>query len=484
MIVMKFGGTSVGNEDAFAQVAAIIEQRFQEQASRARPGVVVVTSAMSKVTDLLINSAQEMLMGDESTYQEALTTLKEKHQAVIDRFIADAAEKEAIETLVSERIAFLDKLCTSIGVLGELTDRGLDVVSGLGERMSAPLLAAVLRAQGLQAQFIDAADIIVTDQVHGGAEPIMALSEERCRQVLLPLLEKGIVPVVTGYVGKSEDNAPTTLGRGGSDYTAAIIGACIEADEILIWTDVNGVLTADPRVVPEARSLHELTYEEMGELAYFGAKVLHAKTVMPAVAKQIPLRVLNTFRPEHPGTLIVQQADYTGQGTVKAVTSIRKMNLITVAGKGLMGVLGMAARTFEAVARAEANVLMITQSSSEQSICFIVPESDSARVIRELQKVFAEEQARHSIENIIDQPGIAIVAIVGSGMRGVPGLAASTFTALGNEQINVIAIAQGSSEANISVVIDENDAVEAVRSIHTVFELEKPTQERLEGLKG
>lgn len=478
MLVMKFGGTSVGNADAIAQVAAIVEQRVHKQQTAERPGVVVVTSAMSKVTDLLISSAQQMLRGDNDTDRQALDRLYEQHQSVIDRFLGDSGEKEAIEDLIRERVKFLDQLCTSIGILGELTERGLDVVSGLGERMSAPILAAVLRSKGIQATFIDAAELIVTDEVHGGAEPLMAQTESRCRQTLLPLLEQNIVPVITGFVGSSQKGAPTTLGRGGSDYTAAIVGSCLEADEILIWTDVNGVLTADPRIVSEARSLNELTYEEMGELAYFGAKVLHAKTVMPAIAKQIPLRVLNTFEPGHPGTLITPKSDGEAHGTVKAVTSIRQLHLITVAGTGMMGVPGIAARTFEAVAHAEANVLMISQSSSEQSICFVVPASDSMEVERALQAEFARELERRAIERIINQPDIAIVAIVGGGMRGVPGLAARIFGALGQAQINVVAIAQGSSEANVSIVMEADDADNAIRAIHVAFELHKPTMMR------
>lgn len=479
MIVMKFGGTSVGTPDAFAQVASIVQSKVQEQSGTENPGVVVVTSAMSKVTDTLINSAQQMLTGSGVPYEDSLALLSTKHQEVIDRFLTDNNERSDIEQLISERIGFLDKLCTSIKILGELTDRGLDVVSGLGERMSAPLLAAVIRAHGQESVFIDAAELITTDDVHGGAEPIMDLTEANCREKLLPLLEKGIVPVITGFVGKSVNNAPTTLGRGGSDYTAAIIGAAIDADEILIWTDVNGVLTADPRVVPNARSLNQLTYEEMGELAYYGAKVLHAKTVMPAVAKQIKLRVLNTFQPQHPGTEIISKANYTGQGTVKAVTSIRNMAMLTVGGSGMVGVTGIAGRTFTAVARSESNVLLISQSSSEQNLCFVVSEADAIKVDEALKHEFARELERHSIDHVDIRTNIAIVAVVGTGMRGAPGLSGKIFSALGNAKINVIAIAQGSSEANVSAVIDADNAADAVKAIHAAFELEKPTSERL-----
>jgi aspartate kinase len=269
------------------------------------------------------------------------------------------------------------------------------------------------------------------------------------------------------------------LGRGGSDYSAAILGSALDADEIEIWTDVNGVMTADPRVVSNARSLNQLSYEEIAELAYYGAKVLHPKTVKPAIAKSIPVLVLNTFNPEHPGTRIVDRAEQSSQGGVKAVTAIRNLNLITVAGRGMIGVPGIAARTFGSVARVDANVLMISQSSSEQSICFVVPENGAASVVAALQEEFKGELEREYIDRISDHPGIVIVAVVGSAMRGIPGLAAGIFRAVGQEQINVIAIAQGSSEANVSLVVEDARANDAVRAIHDMFELDKPTAARV-----
>lgn len=478
MHVLKFGGTSVGSVEAFAQVVEIVQRAAESQAQAAKPGAVVVTSAMSGVTNTLIHAAKQAANGDEAPHQQAQEALLIKHQQVASHFIQDGQERAELGRLFEERLAEFRRLCSSIAVLGELTARGLDVVSGLGERLSAPLLAAVLRAQGINAQFVDAGELVITDSIFGGAEPLMDLTAERCQARLLPLLQEGIVPVITGFVGSSIEGIPTTLGRGGSDYSGAIIGAALDADEIQIWTDVNGVLTADPRVVPNARSLNQLTYEEVSELAYYGAKVLHPKTVMPAIEKQIPLRVLNTFEPEHPGTRIVQQAEAANQGAVKAVTSIRDMNLITVAGRGMMGVPGIAARTFQSVARVGANVLMISQSSSEQSICFVVPEVDAAAVMSALKQEFGRELERHYIDQILSDEQIVIVAIVGSGMKGVPGLAAGIFNALAQHNINVIAIAQGSSEANISVVLAEGDAAVAVRSIHDAFELYKPTEER------
>lgn len=478
MIVMKFGGTSVGSADAFAQVARIVNEKVREQAAASRPGVVVVTSAMSGVTNMLIEAAQKAARGDENFHQVQQDSLLLKHQVVAGRLVEDGAERAALTRSFEQRLSDFDRLCSSIAVLGELTNRGLDVVSGLGERMAAPLLAAVLRASGLQAEAIDATELIVTDNVFGSAAPLPELTEQKCRELLLPMLDAGIVPVVTGFIGATVDGVPTTLGRGGSDYSAAIVGAAIDADEIQIWTDVNGVMTADPRIVPNARSLRQLSYEEVAELAYYGAKVLHPKTVTPAIEKKIPVRVLNTFEPEHPGTLIVEKSQADAKGTVKAITAIRQMNLITVAGRGMMGVPGIAARTFGAVARTGANVLMISQSSSEQSICFVVPESSADLVLGALREEFQRELERHYIDEIYGMPHINIVAVVGSGMRGTPGLAARVFTAVAAHGINVIAIAQGASEANISLVVVDSDSSEVVRAIHDIFELHLPTESR------
>jgi aspartate kinase len=479
---MKFGGTSVGSADAFAQVVAIVADALaaQKQSDRASstPGVVVVTSAMSGVTNMLIEAAQKAARGDESFHQVQQDSLLLKHQVVAGRLVEEGTERAALTRVFEQRLNDFDRLCSSIAVLGELTNRGLDVVSGLGERMAAPLLAGVLRAQGIPAESIDATELVVTDNNFGSAAPLMAETAERCRERLLPLLRQGIVPVVTGFIGATREGVPTTLGRGGSDYSAAIVGAALDADEIQIWTDVNGVMTADPRIVSDARSLRQLSYEEVAELAYYGAKVLHPKTVTPAIEKKIPVRVLNTFEPTHPGTIIVEKTQLEGKGTVKAITAIRGMNLITIAGRGMMGVPGIAARTFGAVARVGANVLMITQSSSEQSICFVVPETAADAVIRTLHEEFQRELERHHIDQIYGSPHINIVAVVGSGMRGTPGLAARLFTAVAAHGINVIAIAQGSSEANISLVVLDTDATEALRAIHDAFELHLPTEAR------
>jgi aspartate kinase len=462
MLVLKFGGTSVGDAKAITQVAQIIKDTKEQD-----PNVVVVTSAMSGVTNTLIAAAHAAADGDEQPYRDARSELLIKHQIVAGQLIDDGVERAAYGRMIDDRLRSFERLCHSIHVLGELTVRGLDVVSGQGERMAAPLLAAVLRANGVDAEWVDASEIMVTDDTFGGATPLMEQTCTRSNDRLLSLLEQGKTPIVTGFVGATEDGVATTLGRGGSDYSAAILASCLDADEVQIWTDVDGVLSTDPRIVPEARTLPQLSYAEAAELAYFGAKVLHPKSILPAVKAAVPIRIANTFNPKGPTTLVLQ--DTAENGSVKAITVIKRLSLINVEGKGMIGVPGIAARTFKAVAEIGANVLMISQSSSEQSICFSVPAEDTSGVVSALENELELELTRHFIDRIRAISNIVIIAVVGAGMIGTPGIAGRIFNALGEAQINVIALAQGSSEVNISMIVDEQDAEEAVRKIHAAF---------------
>jgi aspartokinase/homoserine dehydrogenase 1 len=281
-------------------------------------------------------------------------------------------------------------------------------------------------------------------------------------------VKRGIIPVITGFLSSTREGIPTTLGRGGSDYSAALIGAALAAREIWIYTDVNGIMTADPKVVPEGRSLPELSYREVAELAYFGAKVVHPKTVFPAIERGIPILIKNTFDPAFPGTRIVSRATPSNP-IVKAITSIGHLTLVTVEGAGMLGVPEITARVFDTLAREGINVLLISQASSQQSICFVVQQKDAERVRRALEEEFARERRQGDISAIEKQNGVAIVAVVGEGMRGTPGVAGRLFSALGREGINIIAIAQGSSERNISFVVSERDRAPAVRAIHKEF---------------
>jgi aspartate kinase len=427
---------------------------------------------MSGVTDVLINAAWAAAIGDRKPYREARDDLMARHQMVAGQLVNDGVERAALGRLFESRLASFERLCRSVDVLGELTPRGLDVISGTGERLAAPLLAAILRTHNVAAEWVDAAEIIVTDDNFGSADPLMEPTTRHVQARLFPLLTGGIVPVVTGFLGATENGISTTLGRGGSDYSAAILGAALNAGEIQIWTDVNGIMTADPRIVPEARTIPEISYIEAAELAYYGAKVLHPKTILPAIERGIGLRVLNTFQPDHSGTLIVKEPRPTAN-VAKAISAIKGLTLITVEGRGMLGVPGIAARTFSAVARAGANVLMISQSSSEQSISFVVRDSERDAVVAQLELEMSRELASHHIDRVRADTGVVIVAVVGAAMKGTPGIAARIFSALGEAGINVIAIAQGSSECNISLVVAQGDADQAVRHIHAAFSLDQ-----------
>ncbi|GAB4433809.1 MAG: aspartate kinase [Chloroflexi bacterium OHK40] len=464
-IVMKFGGTSVGSADAIRQVAEIVAE------SRREHEVVVVVSAMNapdlRTTDTLINAARAAAEGDgDATAQVAPRLLGLHMRAAAE--LASPAECATLEPELRAMLDYMSDLSRSIAVLGELTPRALDLFSGLGERINARLIAAALRSAGIPAEAVDATGLIVTDDRYGAASPLRNETRERAQTRLLPLLAAGTVPVVTGFIGATVAGVPTTLGRGGSDYSCAILGDVLDADEVWFWKEVDGVLTANPRVVPEARTLPRLTYSEMAELAYYGANVLHPKTVLPLVQRQIPIRIRNTFNPTHPGTLITRER---GEGAAKAVTAIKDVSLVTVGGPGMLGIAGVAARIFGAVARAGANILLISQASSEQSVCLAVPQPESRAAVAELRRELAAEFSAHDVEHIeVIEPAV-IVALVGSGMRGTPGIAGRLFGAMGEARINIIAIAQGSTENNISLVVSAADGDEAVRVIHRSFHL-------------
>ncbi len=464
---MKFGGTSVGSAERIAQAADLAVKSAKEGHK-----VVVVTSAMSGVTNKLIAAAQNAVNG---YYHKTVSDdLHEPHRQAVHMLApSDASRRrEAIE-LLRQRVERFETLCKGLTMVRELTPRTLDAISGLGEMLCAPILSCAIAARGVASRPIEATALIVTDDQFGQAEPLMVETRQQTRDKLLPLLEQGEVPVVTGFIAATKSGVQTTLGRGGSDYTAAIIGAALDADEVWIWTDVDGVMTANPSEVPEARTMREISYSEASELAYYGAKVLHHKTILPVYRQGIPVRILSSFNPEHSGTRISVEGRPSSRG-VKAVTSIRQVSLITISGKGMQGIPGIAAKTFDAVAAERANILMISQASSENNICFVVNSPEAVRVVKALRAALEFDLMLGHIEDITSDDSIAVVAAVGDRMKGTPGIAGKVFAALGAAGVNVIAISQGSSERNISLIVAENDAAEAVRAIHRAFELDKP----------
>ena len=463
-LVMKFGGTSVGSAEAMAQAVEIVRQARQEW-----PRVVVVTSALSGVTNLLLDSASQAAAGNAQRFIGGAAELKALHTSIAEKLIAEAAAQAQMRSEINLLVSEFTNLCHAINVLGEATPRALDAVASLGERMSIRLLAAALESQGVASRAIESTLFVITDNRFQAAHPNIEETNLRTRQLLNPLLDQGIVPVSSGFIGATREGITTTLGRGGSDYSAALIGAALPADDVWIWTDVDGVMTADPRMVPGAHTISQLSYREVAELAYFGAKVLHPKSIRPVVEAGIGLRVCNTFNPNHPGTRIYTEVNHLEAGKIKAVTTIRKQVLVTIEGRGMLGVPGVAARAFAAVAATHTSVPLITQASSEQSICFAVPSESAKQVLDSLRSTFSLELASQDIDSISAGEEVEIITTVGAGMRATPGVAGRIFSILGANQVNVIAIAQGSSEVSISLVVDARDAKAAVAALHQLI---------------
>ncbi len=465
-LVMKFGGTSVGSVNALLKATQIIKDAQMEYQR-----VVVVTSAMSGVTDLLLKSASLAAQGDTDSLAETESLLREKHFSAVEALVRDERRCQEAKAEINTLILSLVDLCKAIAILGEASPRAMDAVASLGERMNIRLLAAVAQEAGIKARPMETTEFIVTNAHYQNAHPDFKATTEKARASLQPLLDAGIVPIVTGFIGATPEGVITTLGRGGSDYTAAIIGSVLPADDVWIWTDVDGVMTTDPRIVPEAQTLAEISYGEIAELAYYGAKVLHPKTIRPVVEAGIGLRICNTFNPSHPGTRLISNGHsngkiYQSEKVIKAVTAIRKQRLVTVEGRGMLGVPGVAARAFGAVASTGTSVPLITQASSEQSICFAVPSEAAALVLEAIENAFVHEIEDEDIDRVWSTDDVSIVTVVGAGMRHTVGVAGRVFSRLGNTGVNVLAIAQGSSEVSISLVVASEDTERAVKALH------------------
>lgn len=464
--VMKFGGTSVGNAECIGRAAQIIAETAREMRC------VAVVSAMSGVTNRLIEAAKTAQAGNSAGATAIMESLRGQHETALEALVRNSEECERVRQKMEAVLAEGLRFCGGTALLRELSPRTLDTISSLGERLSAPMVAAAVRELGLKSEAVEASELIVTDGYHGGAEPQMDLTRAKSQARLLPLLERGIVPIVTGFLGCSTSGEITTLGRGGSDYSATILGAALDSDEVIIWTDVDGVLSADPRLVPEAQTIPGISYREAAELAYFGAKVLHPKTLRPVMDAAIPVWIRNSFEPARLGTKITPEGQNVSGG-IKALTAIRDVSLISVGGPGIVGLTDVVGRTFSVAAEERASVLLISQSSSQNDICFCVSSSDAQRTVEALRKEFAQDLAHQKVEHITVDPKIAIVAVVGQNMCGTPGIAGKTFNAMGKEGINIIAIAQGSSETNISFVIEERSVMAALRTLHRDFGLDK-----------
>jgi aspartate kinase len=462
LVVMKFGGTSIGSAERILHVADITK------AAGKKNRIIVVVSAMAAVTDLLVSAAMHASHRNKTDLDMDLAQLEDMHRQAVKGLMLSKAAAGRLEKVITEYLAELHTLLDSVCALGELTPRAHDLIVTFGERLSVQLVSAALFQAGAASKPMEATKLIVTDDNFGDARPLLEESAPKARRILNKILDKQIVPVVTGFMGATQSGLTTTLGRGGSDYSATILGYCLDADEVWIYTDVDGAMTADPRIIPEARTISALSYEEAAELSYFGAKVLHPLTMVPAAMKNIPIRVKNTFSPKAPGTRIARHVNRVGS-IGEAISSMNRLSLITVQGRGMSGVPGVAAKVFGAIAAQNINVLLISQASSEYNICFVIKHDDGQKAAAALRSAFKQEMLLHNIDSVKLEENLAILSVIGEGLQGRPGAVGIIFDSLGKAGVNIVAIAQGSSELNVSLVIRQPDVPVAVQSVHNVI---------------
>jgi aspartate kinase len=464
-LVMKFGGTSVGDEQAIARVVDILKTHRERGDELA-----VVVSAMTGVTDQLIATAEEVVTTSENPpIEQLIHALRSRHMKALEVVAPDSLEE--VGAYIDDRLLKLKHILTALHTLRELTPRSRDYIVSFGERLSAPVVSAALNQAGIPSTVLDGCEAgIVTNSCHGGA---VALPESytRIKSRVLPLLPD-CVPVIMGYMGCSEEGYVTTLGRSGSDYTGSIIGAGINADEIWIWTDVDGVMTTDPRMIPEARVIPSISFLEMMELSYFGAKVLHPKSIEPAMMSDIMVRVKNTFNASAAGTAVLKTA-HREKRVVKAISIIRKVALLTIGGAQMAGRPGVARAIFSALAEREVNVMLISQGSSEANITLVIDEDHLMNAIEGLTEI----QKQGYVREITFDKDIVVIAVVGAGMAGTPGTSGRIFSALGEAGVNVMMITQGSSEVNVSFVVKEGDGQRAVKVLHDEYRLSEACNE-------
>jgi len=462
--VWKLGGASLADAAAVRHAVALVRAH--------RGPLVVVVSALAGVTDALLDGARRSVAGEPEAASAAAAVFLRRHRDLAHALVPPGAARLRLLASADAQAREYREIAHAMAALADLSSRASDTLVARGERAASAVVAAALRAAGRRAERIDAAEVVATDGRHGAATPDLAATRRNARRLLLPLLKRGVIPIVPGFIGAGPDGTVTTLGRGGSDLTATLLGRSLHAARVVLWKDVAGILTADPRAVPDARLLPQMHQREAAEVAYFGAKVLHPRALIPLDGSGISLHVRSFVHPDRPGTEVSTRRTLAAY-PVKALATIRGQALVTVAGKGLMGVPGIAARTFAAVHAEGLSVSTIFQSSSESSIGFTLPGAEAPRAVAALERAFREEIRAGLVDGVGSRRGVAVIAVVGRGMAGTPGVAARVFSALASGRINVIAIAQGSSELNISFVVEETEASEAARRVHAAFQLSK-----------
>jgi len=461
--VMKFGGTSVGDASAIRRVLEIIQGAARES------DLVVVVSAMAGVTNQLAAAASRAEAGNREAVATIFAQLRHQHGGAASALVRSAAERSRMGRALQEWLQLGERLCQDAILRRQLTPGTRDSITGLGERLSVLLVAAALADSGMSCTAIEATELVVTNACHGSADPVMELTRARSEARLRPLLQQGVTPVVTGFIGATPDGILTTLGRGGSDYSATILGAALEADEVIIWTDVDGLHTADPRQVPEARTIPHISYREAAELAYFGAKVLHPKTLRPVLQRGIPLWIRNTFAPDQLGTKITPAGPPAVAG-VKALTASSDVAMIALGGSAVAGAPDIAGRAARATASVRADLLLFAQASSQNHLCLVISSALARPTLEALRREFAHEPAE--LFRIDD--AVAMVTLVGQNMSSIPGIAGRTLGAMARENVNILAIAPSASEGTISFVVAKPAMQVALSAIHREFRLGSP----------
>lgn len=458
MQVLKFGGSSVANAENINRVINIVQKTSQKDKT------VLVVSALGGVTDLLLSAALQASLGDES-YSGQLAVIEKRHLSVVQELIPVARQSSVLSS-VKKQCNEIEDICNGIFLLKELSPGTKDRVVSYGELLSSQIIAAKFSAEGIENTWKDSRELIVTDLHYGNAK----VDFEKSNPLIKTFFSSGKTGfyILPGFIASGNNNTTTTLGRGGSDYTAAIVAAAINAELLELWTDVSGIMTADPNQVSNAKIIAHISYQEAMELSHFGAKVIYPPTIQPVLKKNIPVRVRNTFAPDDEGTLIDSAAIQNGN-IIRGITSIDNIALLGLEGSGMVGIPGFSKRLFEALANAQINVIMITQGSSEHSICVAVEEASATRAKEAIDRSFSPELAAGQVDPLIVETSLSIVAVVGDHMKNHPGISGKMFGALGRNGVNVRAIAQGSSERNISAVIYKSDVKKAVNVLHEEF---------------
>jgi len=455
---MKFGGTSMGSPERIRNAAELVAEHGKK-----RP-VLTVVSAMSGITDLLIDTLKHAEVGDTEGMDAKLAELERRHVETCKQLLPEEEREETMQE-IAVTVAGFRRIAKGMLMLGERPPRSVDEAIAYGEHLASTLMAAYLRSTGRKSTAVNCRDIVVTDAVFGSASPLMEPTERNARRILLPKLEHGTLPIATGFNGATVDGQPTTLGRGGSDFTASLLAACLDAAELWIWTDVDGIMTADPRLVENPAVLQEVTYREAAELAYNGAKVLHPRTLAPLVEKNIPAWSKNSFAPEKPGTKIAATVNAPQGG--RAVTSMGNVALLSIepASPAVSGARIMA-RALEALSNANTEVLTFSSSSYRQSFCVLVHQEELELALEGLEAGLSLELAHGYLKPVEVDSNVGLLAVVGEGMQGTPGIAGRVFAAISREQINIKAIAQGSSELTIAIIVRRDGLERAVQAVH------------------